>query len=117
MLKYELEERLGYQITEEGYQELNRMYNAGNLDKDQFASLIKGGAKVYKYEPKVRTITFSKYKEMTPNGAYYVQVKEADLIDIDVATGKVKVKNVRNYSWDGLSYNRPDFYEDQIIIY
>ena len=92
MLKYELENRIGYQLTEEGYQELNRMYNAGNLDKDKFASLIKGGAKVYKYEPKVRTITFSKYKEMTPNGAYYVGVKEADLIDIDVATGKVKVK-------------------------
>lgn len=116
MLKYELEDRLGYPLTEEGYQELNRMYNAGNLDKDQFASLIKGGAKVYKYEPKVRTITFSKYKEMTPNGAYYVQVKEADLIDIDVETGKVKVKNVRDYSCDGLSYNRPDYYEDQIII-
>ena len=116
MLKNELEARLGYQLTEEGYQVLNRMYNAGNLDKDQFASLIKGGAKVYKYEPTVRTITFSRYKETTPNGAYYVQVKEADLVDIDVATGKVKVKNVRNYSWNGLSYNRPDYYEDQIII-
>ena len=117
----ELSDKIEVNLTEEQiskfitYKELLKDWNqkinltAITEDREIVLKHFVDSLTVLKYIP-------SKYKEMTPNGAYYVQVKEADLVDIDVATGKVKVKNVRNYSWDGLSYNRPDYYEDQIII-
>lgn len=48
MTKQELEQRLKYEITDEGWKELEKMYMACDLDKDDFAALIKSGAKVYK---------------------------------------------------------------------
>lgn len=40
MLKQELEERLGYEITNEGYDTLNKMYMGCDLDKDEFVKVI-----------------------------------------------------------------------------
>lgn len=48
MNKEELEKRLGFELTEDGFEELHMMYMACNLGKDAFAKVIKSGAKVYK---------------------------------------------------------------------
>ena len=120
MLKQELETRLGYEITNEGYEELNKMYMACNLDKDEFAKLVKSGAKKYtvKHEKEIKIITFAKYIEKTPNGCWYMHVKEAELIGFDIKTGKAIVKNVRNYNNDscGLSFAAPQYLEQQIKV-
>ena len=120
MLKQELETRLGYEITNEGYEELNKMYMACDLDKDEFAKLVKAGAKKYQIEYVKETVivTFAKYITKTPNGCYYMHVKEAELIGFNIKTGKVIVKNVRNYNNDscGLSLAAPQYLEEQIKV-
>lgn len=45
MTKQELELRLGFELTQKGWEQLEKMYMGCDLDKDTFASLIKKGAK------------------------------------------------------------------------
>ena len=52
MMKRELESRIGYQITRQGFDTLNAMYMACELDKDEFAALVKQGARIYQIEDK-----------------------------------------------------------------
>jgi hypothetical protein len=47
MLKKELESMLGYEINETGWQQLESMYMACDLDKYEFAQLVKQGARRY----------------------------------------------------------------------
>lgn len=90
-MKHELESRLGYEITEQGFEELNKMYMVSNLDKDNFARLVKNGAKMYqvKKEEKLYKVLVSQ----TPNGCYYI-VRYARLIDIDIKTGYSLIKYI-----------------------
>lgn len=116
-MKQELESRLGFEVTEEGFNELNKMYMACDLDKDAFARLIKSGAKVYKVEQEVKEVRYAKYTfEKTPNGCWYVGVKVGQLLGTDVKTGKIKVKFLRNAQvGDVDSYYGAQYSEEQII--
>ena len=62
MTKKELECRLKYEISDEGFAELEKMYMACSLDKDTFAQLVKQGAKMYKVETKVTEVTYKTFK-------------------------------------------------------
>lgn len=118
-MKNELEARLGYEVTEQGFEELNKMYMVSNLDKDNFAKLVKNGAKMYqvKKEEKIIEIRYAKYTwEKTPNGCWYVGVKVGQLLGTDVKTGKIKVKFLRNAQvGDVDSYYGAQYSEEQII--
>ena len=50
MEKYELQNLIGYEITQEGFCELQKMYMSCDLDKYQFAELIKHGARMFKVQ-------------------------------------------------------------------
>lgn len=50
MNKEELEEKLGFELTEDGFEELHMMYRGCNLGKDAFARVIKSGGQFYKVE-------------------------------------------------------------------
>lgn len=117
MMKIELEERLGFQITDEGFEELNNMYMACDLDKDAFARLIKSGAKVYKVEDEVKEVRYAEYTwQKTPNGCWYVGVKVGQLLGTDIRTGKIKVKFLRNsIPGDTDSFYGAQYSMDQII--
>ena len=119
MMKIELEERLGYEITEQGFEELNKMYMVSSLDKDNFARLVKNGAKMYqvKKEEKIIEVRYAKYTwEKTPNGCWYVGVKVGQLLDVDIKTGKIKVKFLRNAQiGDTDSYYGANYSLDQVI--
>ena len=56
MFKKELEERIGYELTERGWKELEKMYMSCDLSKDVFAQIVKNGAKIFKVETKKDTI-------------------------------------------------------------
>ncbi len=116
-MKFELEERLGFEVTEEGFNELNKMYMACDLDKDSFAKLIKSGAKVYKVEQEVKDVRYAKYTfQKTPNGCWYVGVKVGQLLGTDVRTGKLRVKFLRDsIPGDTDSYYGAQYSMDQII--
>lgn len=119
MMKEELEKRLGFEITETGFQELNKMYMSCSLDKDDFSKLVKSGAKVFKVERKkpVIYIRYAKYlNDKTPNGCWYIGVKIGEYLDCDIRTGKIKVKFLRYAQiGDSDSYYGPDYSMDQII--
>ena len=119
MMKVELEERLGFEISELGFNELNKMYMACSLNKDDFARLVKQGAKMFqvKKEDKIIEVRYAKYTfEKTPNGCWYVGVKVGQLLGVDIKTGKVKVKFLRNAQiGDADSYYGATYSEDQII--
>lgn len=93
MMKIELEERLGFQITDEGFEELNNMYMASTLDKNEFAKMVKSGAK--KYQIKKEEKLYKVKVGITPNGCYYI-VRYARLIDIDIKTGYNLIKYISN---------------------
>ena len=118
MLKEELEQRLGFEITYEGFVELEQMYMASSLDKDDFAALVKQGAKKYQPKKEPKIITFADYIRKTPNGCYYMFVKEAEVVGINLRNGKIIVRNVRNYNNDscGLSFYPPQYLSQQIVI-
>lgn len=48
MLKQEMESKLGFVISNEGYQVLNDMYISCDLTEERFIELIRAGAKAYK---------------------------------------------------------------------
>ena len=54
MTKKELEQRLHYEITDAGWKQLESMYMACDLDKKQFADLVRSGAKVYKVQKPIK---------------------------------------------------------------
>ena len=56
MTKQELELRIGYELTQIGWEHLEKMYMSCELDKDTFAKVVKSGAKLFKVEPKKDTI-------------------------------------------------------------
>ena len=60
MKKEELEEKLGFELTEDGFEELHMMYIACNLGKDAFARVIKSGAKVYKVEENKKEVNYAR---------------------------------------------------------
>lgn len=64
MRKEELEERIGYEITFKGFNILNDMYMACDLNKDDFSKLIKHGAKIYKVDCKNDIDLIKKYQEV-----------------------------------------------------
>lgn len=55
MTKQELEQRLHYEITNDGWKQLESMYMACDLDKKHFADLVRSGAKVYKVQKPIKT--------------------------------------------------------------
>lgn len=116
MLKVELEERLGFEITNEGFEELEKMYMASSLNKDEFAKLVKSGAKEYKVERPIRKITFGDPYHKTPNGCWYIGVKKAELVDINIRTGKVIVRNAKELVDYGMCSARPDYDVKDVVV-
>lgn len=55
MTKQELELRIGYELTQIGWEQLEKMYMGCDLDKDTFAKIVKSGAKIFQVEPKKDT--------------------------------------------------------------
>ena len=57
MTKQELELRIGYELTQNGWEQLEKMYMGCDLDKDTFAKIVKSGAKMFKVDEK-KNVTY-----------------------------------------------------------
>ena len=84
MLQKELEERLGFELTEEGWETLNNMYMSCNLDKDEFAKLVKKGAKEMFLKPNYDDVN---YKGIQIHYVDYCGMWRIDDIFISMARG------------------------------
>ena len=117
MMKHELESRLGYEITDDGFKLLEQMYMATELNKDDFTELVRTEAKKFKKEQPIKEIRYAKYPwQKTPNGCWYVGVKVGQVIGINYKKNKLKVKFLRNSIIGDIdSYYGAEYSEDQIM--
>lgn len=83
MLKQEFEALAKYEVSQEVFEAINKLYMNCDLDKYEFVKKYGKQFKEFKVkkEEKLYKVMISK----TPNGCYYV-VRYARLIDIDIKT-------------------------------
>lgn len=114
MMKSEFEKLVGRTVTTEQYEAIEELYMASTLCKTDFVKSIRPVLKTIPApESKKKIIMIgvtdrSGYR-MTPNGCYY-HTKLAELVDVNIATGKMQVREIPNsyalryadetYIWD-----------------
>lgn len=107
-MKYEFETLAGRTVTDEQYMMIESLYMASNLDKYDFVKSIKGMLKSIpeKIERKIITVLWrdnSGYFH-TPNGCWLHTIK-AELIDVDIKTGKILARKIPNSYELGYSFD------------
>lgn len=96
MTKNEFEKIAKRTVTNEQYRAIETMYMESNLDKYEFTKSIKELLKSIPEENKTEKLIIG-VKQM-PNGTWLTY--EAELIDINLETGKVEVKRLsKNRCW------------------
>ena len=95
MMKQEFEALAGYEVSAEDYANvIEPMYMATSLSKQEFVKTINRKAFEVKHEAQKITVGV---KEM-PNGTWMVY--EAELLNVNIKTGKVEVKRLSaNRCW------------------
>lgn len=95
MTKQEFERIAGYEVTQEDYtQKIEPMYMATDMSKQDFVKTLNKKTFAKKREPNKITVGV----KVMPNGTWMVY--EADMIDVNIKTGKVKVKRLgQNRCW------------------
>lgn len=108
MMKSEFEQIAKRTVTDEQYSAIEALYSASNLDKYEF---IKSIRKMLNSIPEeehktILTITTTDRcgSEKTPNGCYYHTVK-AELVDIEISTGRTLVKEIKGSYELGYTYD------------
>ena len=91
MLKQEFEILAQYEVSNEIFEAINKLYMNCDLDKYEFVKKYGKQFKDFKIkkEEKIYKIMISK----TPNGCYYI-VRYARLIDIDIKTGYILIQYI-----------------------
>ena len=100
MMREEFERIAKREVTDEQYKAIETLYMASNLDKYAFVKSIKGLLQTMPEPEKehkiVRVSTVDRSgHERTPNGCWIHTIK-AELVDIDIATGKTVLKAIPN---------------------
>ena len=95
MMWEEFERIAGYEVTQEDYtQKIEPMYMATDMSKQDFVKTLNKKTFAKKREPNKITVGV----KVMPNGTWMVY--EADMIDVNIKTGKVKVKRLgQNRCW------------------
>lgn len=112
MLKYEFENISGIEVTDKDYELIEKMYNATDLDKRDFIKLLNLKA-FKKPEPKREVIRVG--KERICDNRFIIGYL-AEVIDIDIRTGKTVVKRVSEDSTVGDAWWRCDLWERDVIV-
>lgn len=107
MTKQEFEELAGYEVSTENYNNIiEPMYMATNLCKADFVKVINRKAFEKKHEYKKVIIGV----KAMPNGTWMTY--EAELIDVNIKTGKIKVRRTSaNRCWAETSF---DIYQAEV---
>ena len=108
MMKHEFEAIAKIEVTDEMYDTIEKMYQATDLDKHTFISMLNlDNIAIAK---KIDTVTIE--VDRFPNGT--ILHYEAELIDIDVATGKPVIKRLtENRAW---AHTSATYRESECII-
>lgn len=108
MTKYEFEKLIKRTVTDEEYNAIEKLYMASDLDKYEFAkSMIKVVSTIPEKEENKKVVIG--VKEM-PNGTWLTY--EAELININIATGKIEVKRTSmNRCWSETNF---DYYYTRV---
>ena len=102
MMKSEFEKIAGRTVTGEQYKAIEALYMDSNLDKIAFVKSIKAMLNSMPEEHSNRKVLVG-VKPM-PNGTWMTY--EAELIDVDIKTGKTKVKRLTaNRCWAETSFD------------
>lgn len=101
MTKQEFEKIAGYEVTLKDYTEIiEPMYMSTNLNKQDFVKTINKKTFQRKREPNKITVGV----KVMPNGTWMVY--EGDLIDVNIKTGKAKVKRLgQNRCWSETTFS------------
>lgn len=107
MLKQEFEALAKYEVSNEVFEAINKLYMNCDLDKYEFVK--KYGKQFKDFKVKKEEKLYKVMINKTPNGCYYI-VRYARLIDIDIKTGYNLIqyiseeerlqKNLDIYSYD-----------------
>ena len=119
MMWYEFMELAGYEVSYEDYHNIiEPMYLAvpETVSKMEFINMLDKKRFAVKHEkkPLIKTMSIrdnSGYRK-TPNGCYYHLV-DVEIMDINIRTGKIKVKVIEDSYRLGYDY---DFTDDDIRI-
>jgi len=108
MMKYEFETITGIEVTDEMYDVIEKMYIASDMDKRDFVKMLNLKAIA---KPKEKTIV-----RIGVTRAFSGSIIgfEAELLDIDIATGKAKIKRTSENKSDG--WLICDYWEKDCII-
>lgn len=100
MMKQEFEKIAKVEVTSEQYEAIEKLYMESSLEKTEFIKSIKPMLKTLQ-KPEKRAgivriaISDNSGYMVTPNGCWH-HVIEAEIIDCDIATGKIKVRKIPN---------------------
>lgn len=100
MMKQEFEKIAKVEVTNEQYAAIEKLYMESSLQKAEFIKTIKPMLKTLRKPEKKEGIVRIAVSDnsgymVTPNGCWHHVIK-AELIDIDIATGKIKVRKIPN---------------------
>lgn len=102
MMKHEFEAIAKRTVTDEQYKAIEALYMESTLDKNEFVKSIKGMLKSLPEESKEEKVIVG-VKQM-PNGTWMTY--EAQVIDINIKTGKYEVKRLsNNRCWAETNYD------------
>lgn len=125
MMYEEFEKITGLEISYRDYSEvIEPMYGAISMDKFSFCEMIKPTAKVMakKYaeerkaeEMNAQRLVFINQHGLTPNGCYHIGYY-AKVVDVDIRTGKIKVRNLTPEEFDEeICYHTMYWHDDDRI--
>jgi len=119
MMKEEFETLAKMPVTQEIYNAIEVLYNNSSIPtKQEFVKSIIPVLKTLeqpKKQPVILTISISDNSGCytTPNGCYYHLI-DTELLDVDIKTGKITVREIENSYRLGYTYDKKD-YEVTII--
>lgn len=94
MMKYEFEAIANVEVTDEMYETIEKMYIAADMDKREFIKMLNLKAIAKETEKEIVTIEVCRCSNGT------IVDFEAELLDIDIATGKAIVRRLsENRAW------------------
>lgn len=125
MMYEEFEKITGLEISYRDYSEvIEPMYSVLSMDKYRFCEMIKPTAKVmakqYAEERKAKEmrnqrLVFINQHGLTPNGCYHIGYY-AKVVDADIRTGKIKVRNLTAEEFDDQrSYHSMNWHKNERI--
>ncbi len=99
MMKQEFEKLAGRMVTMDQWNMIEGLYMESDLEKHDFVKSIKGLLKSIPEEHSKQIKVMCKRNKWgentTPNGCWYMTVL-VEVMDVDIKTGKIKVREIPN---------------------